>query len=92
MPETSGQKKVIIRLRVPTPSLEDAQALAASEGLSMAEIHRMAWMLGLAELLKRSNQRLIHQQLREKLNLNLLAVPEEDEDEGEDEWLDATSR
>lgn len=89
MPETPSQKKVIIKLRVPAPLVEDAQALAASEGLSLAEIHRTAWMLGLAELLKRSNQRILHRKLRDKLNLDLLDIEEEDEDEEDDAWLNS---
>lgn len=66
MPETNAPNMVKITFAVPEVLHQQILDLAAAEGWKPAELHRVAWMLGLSEYAERSNKRLINENLRNK--------------------------
>ncbi|MBD2437332.1 hypothetical protein H6G69_11050 [Nostoc sp. FACHB-110] len=66
MPETNAPKMIKITFAVPEEVHKQALDLAAAEGWKPAELHRLAWVLGLSEYAERSNKLLVNESLRNK--------------------------
>lgn len=66
MPETGAPNMEYVRFSVPAPLLEEARALAESEGWKPAELDRIFWERGFASYCEGSNKRRVNRQLRGK--------------------------
>ena len=66
MPKIESPNMVKAQINLPAPLMEQALALAEAEGIKPAELHRIIWILGLADYSERANKRMVAQGLLRK--------------------------